>query len=102
MDILRNPSHILEGHQSAEDGRLVALRIEAQRRADQIRSQAREEAENIRAEADDYVIDSLRQLEAELDRNLNQVRNGIRTVEEEQARRAPSSPAPSQAQPAGC
>ena len=67
------------------------IAVDAQRRADQIISQARAEAETVRAEADDYVIDSLRQLEAELDRNLNQVRNGIRTVEEEQARRAPSS-----------
>jgi len=65
--------------------------VDAQRRADDIRSQARAEAENVRAEADDYVTDSLRQLEAELERNLNQVRNGIRTVEEEQARRSPSS-----------
>jgi F0F1-type ATP synthase membrane subunit b/b' len=65
--------------------------VEAQRRADQILAQARTEAENIRADADDYVIDSLHQLEAELERNLNQVRNGIRTVEDEQARRAPSS-----------
>jgi F0F1-type ATP synthase membrane subunit b/b' len=68
--------------------------VEAQRRADQILSQARSEADNIRGDADDYVIDSLHQLESELDRNLNQVRNGIRTVEEEQARRAPSAPAP--------
>ncbi|MGE5642507.1 MAG: ATPase [Byssovorax cruenta] len=67
------------------------IAVEAQRRADQILAQARNEADNIRGDADDYVIDSLRQLEAELDRNLNQVRNGIRTVEEEQARRAPST-----------
>jgi cell division septum initiation protein DivIVA len=65
--------------------------VEAQRRAEQIVAQARSDAEGIRADADDYVINSLRQLEAELDRNLNQVRNGVRTVEEEQARRAPSS-----------
>jgi vacuolar-type H+-ATPase subunit H len=65
--------------------------VEAQRRADQILAQARAEGENIRADADDYVMESLHQLEAELERNLNQVRNGIRTVEEEQARRAPSS-----------
>jgi F0F1-type ATP synthase membrane subunit b/b' len=69
--------------------------VEAQRRAEQILSQARSEAENVRADADDYVVDSLHQLETELDRNLNQVRNGIRTVEEEQARRAPSSTAQS-------
>jgi hypothetical protein len=65
--------------------------VEAQRRSEQILAQARSDAEGIRADADDYVINSLRQLEAELDRNLNQVRNGINTVEEEQARRAPSS-----------
>lgn len=65
--------------------------VEAQRRAEQIVAQARSDAEGIRADADDYVINSLRQLEAELDRNLNQVRNGVRTVEEEQARRTPSS-----------
>lgn len=70
--------------------------VEAQRRADQILAQARSEGEGIRADADDYVMDSLHQLEAELDRIANQVRNGIRTVEEEQARRTPSSPAPSQ------
>jgi F0F1-type ATP synthase membrane subunit b/b' len=64
--------------------------VEAQRRADQILSQARSEADNVRGDADDYVMDSLHQLETELERNLNQVRNGIRTVEEEQARRAPS------------
>ncbi len=67
--------------------------VEAQRRAELIVSQARSDAEGVRADADDYVMDSLRQLEAELARNLNQVRNGIHTVEEEQARRAPSSTA---------
>ena len=69
--------------------------VEAQRRADQILSQARADGEGVRADADDYVINSLRQLEEELERNLNQVRNGIRTVEEEQERRAPSSVSPS-------
>jgi vacuolar-type H+-ATPase subunit H len=64
---------------------------EAQRRADQLLSQARAESDRIRNDADDYVIDSLNQLQAELERIANQVRNGIRTVEEEQARRAPAS-----------
>ena len=73
--------------------------VEAQRRADQILSQARAEADNIRGDADDYVIDSLHQLESELERNLNQVRNGIRTVEEEQARRAPSPSSTAQSTP---
>lgn len=65
--------------------------VEAQRRADQILAQARSEAEGIRADADDYVMNSLNKLQAELERIANQVRNGIRTVEEEQARRAPST-----------
>ena len=67
------------------------IAVEAQRRADQILNQARSEAEGIRADADDYVVNSLNELQAELERIANQVRNGIRTVEEEQARRAPSS-----------
>lgn len=67
------------------------IAVEAQRRADMLMAQARTQADGIRADADDYVLDSLHQLESELERNLNQVRNGIRTVEEEQARRAPTS-----------
>lgn len=67
------------------------IAVEAQRRADLILSQARNEAEGIRADADDYVVNSLNQLQAELERIANQVRNGIRTVEEEQARRTPTS-----------
>ena len=67
------------------------IAVDAQRRADMLLAQARSEAEKIRADADDYVMDSLSQLQAELERIANQVRNGIRTVEEEQARRAPTS-----------
>lgn len=64
---------------------------EASRRAEQILAQARAEAEGIRADADDYVVDSLTQLQNELERIANQVANGIRTVQDEQARRAPAS-----------
>jgi F0F1-type ATP synthase membrane subunit b/b' len=63
---------------------------EAQRRAEQILAQARTEADGIRADADDYVIDSLTQLQAELERIANQVNNGIRMVRDEQARRSPA------------
>ncbi len=61
---------------------------EAQRRADQIVAQARADAENTRADADDYVLRSLTQLQAELERISNQVANGIRVVQDEQERRA--------------
>jgi len=65
---------------------------EAAKRAEQIVAQARTEAEGIRADADDYVIDSLTQLQNELERIANQVANGIRTVQEEQSKRAPATP----------
>ena len=64
---------------------------EAARRAEQILAQARTDAENVRIDADDYVLDSLNQLQAELERITNQVANGIRTVKDEQSRRAPAS-----------
>jgi len=65
--------------------------VEGQRRSDLLLVQARSEAENIRADADDYVMDNLTQLQTELERILNQVRNGINTLQEEQTRRAASS-----------
>lgn len=61
---------------------------EAQRRAEQIVAQARVEAENIRADADEYALNSLSQLRDELERISNQVVNGIRLLKDEQARRA--------------
>jgi hypothetical protein len=67
------------------------IALEAQRRSEQILTQARAEADTIRADADDYVIDSLSQLQAELDRIMNQVNNGIQAVKDDQARRAPAS-----------
>jgi len=63
---------------------------EAGRRADQILSQARADAEATRHEADDYIVVSLGRVQEEMERLLNQVRNGIRTLEEERMRRAPA------------
>lgn len=50
-------------------------------RGDQIIAEAKVEAENSRHEADQYVLETLNHLEMELDRTLNQVRNGINTVQ---------------------
>jgi cell division septum initiation protein DivIVA len=61
----------------------------AQARADQIIAQSRREAEGIRADADEYVIEALTAVEAELTRLLNQARNGIAKLS---AERAPNSP----------
>jgi cell division septum initiation protein DivIVA len=55
----------------------------AQSRADQVVSQARIEADLIRQEADDYTLESLTSLEIELERLNNQVRNGIRALQEQ-------------------
>ena len=55
----------------------------AQVRAEQILIQAKAEATHVRQEADDYVVDTLRRLEMEMDRMLGQVRNGILTLESE-------------------
>lgn len=55
----------------------------AHARAEQIINQAIADVENTRHEADNYVVETLRQLELELDRYLTQVRNGIRTLKSE-------------------
>jgi F0F1-type ATP synthase membrane subunit b/b' len=87
-------SRIVElAHQKADD--LVhrdTIVVEAQRRAEQIISQARLDAEATRRDADDYVVDALTHLQNELERLTNQVQNGIHTVEDDRARRAPVQP----------
>ena len=55
----------------------------AQGRADQIIAQSRVDGDATRHEADEYVLDALNKLEMELDRILNQVRNGITTLQTE-------------------
>ncbi len=57
---------------------------EAERRAEQIIEQARQEAENIKAGADQYAHDKLLELEMQLEQILNQIRNGIRLLEQNQ------------------
>ncbi|MFH1524148.1 MAG: hypothetical protein ABIF04_04215 [Chloroflexota bacterium] len=59
-----------------------ALVQDAKRRADQIIDQARMEAENIKAGADQYALDSLGKLEREIEQLLVQVRNGIQILEQ--------------------
>jgi len=46
------------------------------------------DADQSRVEADQYVIDTLTHLELELERYINQVRNGIQTVKETRAEMA--------------
>jgi len=53
---------------------------DAQRRAGQIIDQARVEAENIKTDADQYVLDSLMGLQTELERLANQAQNGVQVL----------------------
>jgi len=64
---------------------------EAQRRAEQLLAQARGEAEATRVDADNYVVDTLMQLQDQISKLSNQVNNGIRMVQEEQVRKGSAS-----------
>jgi cell division septum initiation protein DivIVA len=65
---------------------------DAQRRADQIVSQARADAEATRMDADNYVVDTLMQLQDQISKLSGQVGNGIRMVQEDQMRKSSGSP----------
>jgi cell division septum initiation protein DivIVA len=51
--------------------------------AEQIKAQAEIDSNAIRHDADEYVIETLRKLEMEMERAINQIRNGIHTLQEE-------------------
>jgi cell division septum initiation protein DivIVA len=53
----------------------------AQARSEQIISQARNEAEATRRDADTYVLETLTKIESEVEKYLNQVRNGIQVLQ---------------------
>lgn len=65
----------------------------AQNRATNIIEQARREAEGVRADADMYVLEVLKELEAQLIRNLTVARNGIAKIIEEKEAQHAQSPA---------
>jgi cell division septum initiation protein DivIVA len=55
----------------------------SQVRADQIIAQARLEAEQTKTDADEYILQTLCFLETELEKSLNQVKNGILALKSE-------------------
>ena len=57
---------------------------DAQKRASQIIDQARLEADNIRIGADQYAMDKLTELEHAVQVLINQIRNGMRVLDEKQ------------------
>jgi len=56
---------------------------DARKRASQIEAEAELQAKATRADADEYVAETLTNLEIALERVINQVRNGISILEEE-------------------
>lgn len=54
----------------------------AQARGNQLIDQAKLDAEAIRHEADEYALETLTNLEIEMERILNQVRNGVRALQQ--------------------
>jgi hypothetical protein len=66
-----------------------AITQRARSQANNIIDEAHREAQNIRTDADSYVVEVLKQLEDQLMHNLNVARNGIaKIVEEREASRA--------------
>lgn len=63
--------------------------LAAQVRAEQIINQARTESEQTRRDTDEYVVQTLAALQIELEKSLNQVKNGIIALQTEK-RRTPS------------
>lgn len=55
----------------------------ARKQAEEIIGQAQREAIAARKEADEYVVETLTRLEVEMDRTLNQIRNGIKALQAE-------------------
>lgn len=62
----------------------------ARQRAQAIIDQAKQDAARIASEADEYVVQVLRELEQRLQRNINEVRNGISEVASNQAKFQPT------------
>lgn len=69
----------------------------ADERATTIVERARRDAESLRADADEYVIQALSHLSADMERALTQVRNGIARVQQDQSVPAQEEPEPVEA-----
>ncbi|MBN1681554.1 MAG: hypothetical protein JW966_14840 [Anaerolineae bacterium] len=73
----------LAKEQSNELVKRDAIVQTAEHRAANVIEQARREAEGIRTEADNYVLEVLKELETQLIRNLSVARNGMAKITEE-------------------
>ena len=66
--------------------------LAAQVKAEQIIAMARQESDQTRRDADEYVIQTLIALQTELEKSLNQVKNGILALQSEKKKAPPSQP----------
>ena len=69
-----------KAEKSLEDDEMI---LSAKARAQQIIKEAQADATNAQREADRYILDTLTNLEMQMDRILSQVRNGITTLRAE-------------------
>ncbi len=69
--------------------------LAAQAKAEQLIAQARLESEQTRRDADEYVIQTLNALQIELEKTMNQVKNGIYAIQSEKMKK--NTPQPSAA-----
>ncbi|MDA1329712.1 MAG: hypothetical protein DWG76_01020 [Chloroflexi bacterium] len=76
-----------------------AILSAAKGRAEELLAQARLDAEATRKEADEYVLEALTNLEMEMERSLNQVRNGIRALMQQQENQTEPNEARKESQP---
>ena len=68
--------------------------LAAQVKAEKIIAQARLESDQTRHDADEYVVQTLLALQSELEKSLNQVKNGIIALQTEKQKKPSSSPTP--------
>jgi cell division septum initiation protein DivIVA len=64
----------------------------AQVRADQLISQAKNECTQTKKDADEYVLQTLGNLQIELEKSLSQVKNGILALQTEKQKNEPQQP----------
>lgn len=64
--------------------------LAAQAKAEQIVAQARQESDQTRRDADEYVVQTLIALQAELEKSMNQVKNGIIALQAEKHKSPPT------------
>jgi F0F1-type ATP synthase membrane subunit b/b' len=63
--------------------------LAAQAKAEQIIAQARLESDQTRRDADEYVVQTLTALQVEMEKSLNQVKNGIIALQAEKSKSIP-------------